>query len=44
MTPLLTRYFGGASGPDPVPILHDERAVDEVHRLSRDLDLAVRSA
>jgi hypothetical protein len=38
------RYFGGASGQDPVPALHDEKAVDEVHRLSRDLDLAVRSA
>jgi hypothetical protein len=38
------RYFPGASGQEPVPVLHDDEAVEEVHRLSRDLDLAVRSA
>jgi hypothetical protein len=38
------RYFGGASGQDPVPALHDEESVEEVHRLSRALNLAVRSA
>jgi hypothetical protein len=38
------RYFAGASGQAPVPALHDKEAVDEVHRLSRELDLVVRSA
>jgi hypothetical protein len=38
------RYFPGASGQDPAPPLHDEEAVEEVHRLSRELDLSVRSA
>jgi hypothetical protein len=37
-------YFMGAGGQDPAPVLHNENAVEEVHRLTRDLDLAVRSA
>lgn len=38
------RYFMGAGGQDPAPVLHDESAVEEVHHLTRDLELAVRSA
>jgi hypothetical protein len=38
------RYFMGAGGQDPVPALHDERAVAAVHDLTRDLELAIRSA
>jgi hypothetical protein len=38
------RYFIGAGGQAPVPALHDDKAVEEVHHLTRDRDLAVRSA